>query len=330
VKRITRRRFLARTAAPAIATAVTPTILSAAWSGLAEASAAGWFAEEHRPHIVFPTAPRERIAIASYPFREFILGRHDSKETGSGAKLALKDFAAHVRERFNIRRIEPWSEHFLSLEPVYLGEIRAGVEKAQGAIVNIAVDGEHSPYAQDKAERARAIAFSRDWIDAAVRIGSPSVRTNIPQAADAKPDVQRTSESLRRVAEYGARKNIAVHLENDNPVSENPFFLVEVINRVSSPWLRALPDFGNSVAALPEEEAYRGIDAMFARAYEISHVKDTTTDRDGKVIRVDVARTFAIAARHGYKGFFSMEWEGQGDPYAGTAKLVEMTLQNLA
>src|SRR2546422_888954 len=80
-------------------------------------------------------------------------------------------------------------------------------------------------------ERERAVAFSKQWIDAAVAIGSPSVRTNIPQAKDSKPDVARTAESLKRVAEYGAAKNVVVNLENDNPVSEDPFFLVKVIMR---------------------------------------------------------------------------------------------------
>jgi len=97
------------------------------------------------------------------------------------------------------------------------------VVQAGGTIVNIAVDGEHSPYAADGAERERAIAFSKQWIDVAAAIGSPSVRTNIPQAKDSKPDLERTAESLKRVAEYGAAKSIVVHLENDNPVSEDPF-----------------------------------------------------------------------------------------------------------
>src|SRR5216683_5471780 len=141
------------------------------------------------PSMVFPTAARERIAIASYPFRDFIAGREDK---GGGGKLELKDFAAHVNAKFNIKKIEPWSAHFRSLEKAYLEELRAAVEKAGGAIVNIAVDGEHSPYAADSAERERAVALSKQWIDAAVAIGSPSVRTNLPQAKDAKPELERT------------------------------------------------------------------------------------------------------------------------------------------
>src|SRR2546421_13051614 len=183
------------------------------------------------PSMRFPTAARERMAIASYPFRDFIAGRDD--KLGSG-KMELKEFAAHVSAKFNIKKIEPWSAHYRSLDKAYLEELRAAVAQTGGAIVNIAVDGEHSPYAADDAERERAIAFSKKWIDAATAIGSPSVRTNIPQAQDSKPNVERTAASLRRVAEYGAAKNVVVNLENDNALSEDPFFLVEVIEKVNS------------------------------------------------------------------------------------------------
>ena len=305
------------------------------------------------PSIRFPAAARERIAIASYPFREFIAGReeggdgrqHDgggprgdvingasaSRRGGVGGKMELKEFAAHLSAKFNIKKIEPWSAHFRSLEKAYLQELRAAVAKAGGAIVNIAVDGEHSPYAADGAERERAVAFGKQWIDAAVAIGSPSVRTNIPPAKDGKPDVQRTAESLQRVAEYGAAKNVVVNLENDNPASEDPFFLVKVIAKVNSNWLRALPDFANTLAAFEEEYAYRGIEAMFGHAYNISHVKETEVgDGKDKIAHVDLPRTFGIAKKHVYKGYFSMEWDSPGDPYAGTSGLIEKTLQNLA
>ena len=287
------------------------------------------FGGTSEPKVQFPSEPKERIAIASYPYREFIRGKHDAGVAGN-AKMEIKDFAAYTREKFGISKIEPWSEHFLSLEPAYLAEIRAGVQKAGGTVVDVAADGGYSAYAKSREEREQAMAFSKKWIDAAAAVGSPSVRTNISAARDAKPDVAVLAESLKNVAGYGEQRNVVVHLENDNPVSEDPFFLVKVIERVKSPWLRALPDFGNSVGALPEAEAYRGIDEMFGEAYGISHVKNASETKGGKLIRVDMERTFAIAAKHGYKGYFSMEWDSAGDPHAGTKELIEATLKALA
>jgi sugar phosphate isomerase/epimerase len=319
---LTRRTFLRRAALSGVVSALAP---AANLDSLFAASPQKFSA----PHIQFPKEPRQRISVASYPFREFIQGKHDAGVAGR-KKMELKDFAAHVKEKFQIGHIEPWSEHFLSLDHGYLDQIREGVQKAGGAIANIAADGENSPYSASSEERDRAIAFSKRWIDAAVRIGSPSVRTNIPGSEDTKPDVHRTVESLKHVADYASGKNVAVHLENDNPVSEDPFFLAQVIDEVNSPWIRALPDFGNSFAALSEEEAFRGLEALFVRAYGISHVKDSTTTPEGKVVRFDVARIFDIAAQNSYAGFFSMEWEGQGDPYAGTQSLIDLSVKNLS
>jgi sugar phosphate isomerase/epimerase len=308
----TRRQFLAQSAGTAATAWAAPSFLRAATD---------------RPSVKFPSAPRDRISIASYPFREFIAG---SEHKGGNPTIELEDFAAHVAEKFNVHRIEPWSPHFPSTEPKYLAEFRAATEKAHVGVADIAVDGESSPYAADPAEREKAIAFSKQWIDVAVVIASPSVRTNIPQAKDSKPDAARLTESLKRVVEYASRKNVVVHLENDNPVSEDPFFLVKVIDAVNSPWLRALPDFGNTLNAHDEDYAYRAIDAMFAHAYGICHVKDGEVNEQGKATHVDLARTFGILKRRGYKGYCSIEYDAPGDPYKTTADLVEKSVNYLS
>jgi sugar phosphate isomerase/epimerase len=284
-------------------------------------------ATESGPHLHFPSEARERIAIASYPFREFIAG----KEHKSGnPTIELKDFAAYVMAKFNINKIEPWTGHFPSTDAKYLEQFRAAVEKAHGSVINIAVDGEHSPYAADRGERELAIAFSKKWVDAASVIDSPCIRTNIPSAKDSKPNLERTADSLARVAEYASTKNVVVNLENDNPISEEPFFLVKVIEKVNSPWLHALPDFANTLTRYDEKHAYDGINAMFAHAYCISHVKDAEADEQGRLVHVDMAKSFGFMKQHGYKGYCSMEWDRPGDPYKGTASLIEQTVHYLS
>lgn len=278
------------------------------------------------PNLQFPSQPRERIAIASYPFREFIAG----EESKTARPMDLKDFAAHVIEKFQINKLEPWTGHFPSTDSKYLAQFRAAVENAGAAVVNIAVDGEHSPYAVDRSEREQAIAFSKKWVDNATAVGSPSIRTNIRRAKDSKPDLDRTAESLGQVAEYASTKNIVVTLENDNPVSEDPFFLVALVERVNSPWLHTLPDFCNTLAAKDPDYAYRGIDAMFGKAYCISHVKSSETNSKGVTVHVDMAKTFGLMKQHGYKGYCSMEWDDAGDPYRGTAELIRQTVQYLS
>ncbi len=275
------------------------------------------------------------MAVAAYPFREFIVGWKgwDGKTPSTvpvAQQVELKDFAAHVAEKFNIHKIEPWSRVFPSIDPGYIESLRSAVENAHSAVVDIAVDGDASQYSPDPEERERALTFSKQWIDVGAALGSPSIRTHVQAAKEAKPDVALVAENLKRTAEYAAKKNVVVHLENDDAVSEDPFFIVKVVEKVNSPWVRTLPDFGNTLGERDEDYAYRGIAAMFAHAYGICHVKDSATTEQGKIVQVDLARTFGILKKSGYKGYCSIEYDAAGDPYKATEELIEKTVGYLS
>ena len=287
------------------------------------------------PSVNFPSDPRKRVAVAAYPFREYIVGWKgwDGKTPGTiplSQQMQLKDFAAHVAEKFNIHNIEPWSPIFPSTDPKYLDEFRSAVEKAGSAVVDIAVDGGYSQYSTDASVRQKAVTASNHWIDVGAALGSPSIRTHIDDAKDTKPDVGLVADTLARVAEYGAKKNVVVHLENDNPVSEDPFFIVQVVDKVNSAWLRSLPDFGNSVAAHGQEFSDRAMEGMFAHAYGICHVKNGENNEHDQFVPVDLARTFAILKKHRYKGYCSIEYDAPGDPYKPTAEMVDQTIKFLS
>jgi len=316
---ISRRRFLVQTATVSAGACLFPGSLVSQSPAPAEPG----------PHLKFPSTPHDRICIASYPFREFITGK-DARKDSATPPMDLKDFAAHVKQKFKIDKIEPWSGHFPSTDPKYIEQFRATVDRAQCYIVNMAVDGEMSPYSADRKQRDQALQFSKKWIDIAVAINSPSIRTNMPSASDSAPDLKRTADTLRRVTDYAAEKRVLVNLENDNPVSEDPFFIVSVIEKVNNPWLHALPDFCNTLASAKEpERAYAGVDAMFAHAYSICHVKDAETNKAGALVHVDMPRTFGFMRKHGYPGYMSMEWDRPGDPYEGTESLIATTYKLL-
>ena len=312
----TRREFLIQSSI-----AVAGTALS---SALAEGSTL-------QPSVAFPTNLRERIAIASYPFRDFILPAEYVSDTAkTSPKMELTEFAAHVVSHFGVNKIEPWSAHFRSLDPKYLENFRAAVDRAKAAVVDIAYDGEHSIYAADSAERDRAVADNKKWVDAAATLGSLSIRTHIASDNNQPPNLDRAADSLRRIGEHAATRNVVVHLDNDDGVTEDPFFLGKLIDAVNSPWVRALPDFGNSLMHLPPATAYDGLETMFQHAYGISHVKGSESTEKGARVPVDLAYAFGLLKKSGYRGYLSMEYDDAGDPYEGTRRLIEATLQLLA
>lgn len=284
-----------------------------------------------QPNIAFPANPRDRLAVASYPFRDFIRPAKyvSASASPTAPRMELTEFAAHVKARFNINKIEPWSSHFRSLESKYLDDLRAAVDRAKSVVVNIAFDGQHSFYAADRAERERTVADNKRWIDAAATLGSPSIRTHIASADNQPPDLDRSTDSLLRIVEHAATRNVVIHLENDDGVTEDPVFLVKVIEKVNSPWLRGLPDFANSLMHKPPEDAYAGVEAMFNHAYGICHVKQSEATEKGAIVHVDLAYVFAILKRSGFRGYLSMEYDNSGDPYKETEDLIAKSLQFL-
>ncbi|HXJ42098.1 MAG TPA: TIM barrel protein [Bryobacteraceae bacterium] len=278
------------------------------------------------PAIRFPTAPRDRLAMASYSLRSVLDVPRNRARGASLTLIPLRDLPALVKDRFGLQNLELLGQHFPSTDPPYLRDLLAAVKAAGSRVINLPTSVGASFYDPDPAKRTLAITNSKKWIDTALAIECPSVRLHIQKVDGAAPSATLAAAALREVAEYGASKSIVINLENDDPASEDAFFIAQIIDAVASPWLRALPDFCNSMLKGDEKFNYDAVKALFARAYNISHAKDSEVDGQ-KIVRVDLARTFGIAREARYKGWFSVEWEGAGEVWGETSKLVEQCLK---
>lgn len=281
------------------------------------------------PSFHFPVEPRQRLAVTSYPFRAYIESPSNRARDPKVKGFDLKAFPALMIEKFGIYNINPLGDHLASTEPSYLESFRAAVAKAGSHMVGLGLSGRRF-YAADPETRKAAVDYGRTWVDNARVLGSPSVRQHVSGGKGEKPDVALAAESLGELAEYGARHNVVINLENDSPVAEDPFFLVAVIERVNNPYLRGLPDFGNSLRGHDAAYNRKAVSAMLKHAWNMCHVKDTLRTRDGQVYTVDLKTMFGLAKEYSYRGYFSMEFDtGAGDPFTGTKHLVEESLRYL-
>ena len=84
------------------------------------------------------------------------------------------------------------------------------LEGLKASVANMAVDGaKDGPYAVDASERARAVAFSKKWIDVAAFLGAPGIRTNLPSAKDSEPSLgQDCGQPFGASREYASAKNV--------------------------------------------------------------------------------------------------------------------------
>lgn len=281
------------------------------------------------PHINFPAQPRARLSVTPWPFRAYIESptNHDRNPNLPG--MNLTHFAAMVAQKFDVHNINPLSWHFSSTSAAYVTALRKSAEQAGSHIVGLGLNGGHF-YDPDPALRKKSIAEAKKWIDIAVDLGSPSVRPAISEPHSVNRSVELCAKSYGELAAYGARKNIVVNMENDDPYTQDPFFTVAVIKKVDNPYLKALPDFGNSEVKGPDFNA-RALTAMFAHAYNMTHVKDAVSGPRGEVCKVNMDRVFGIAKASGYRGWYSMEYDTDfGDPFTGTHKLIKETLAHIA
>ena len=283
---------------------------------------------QEAPHWNFPTEARKRLSVSSYPFRSLIARTSSSGSEAPQNGMSLEQFAQTTVPKLGVPGIEPWSHHFQSLDAEYVRGLRQAFTKAGLHVVNIPVDITVT-LCGTAAERQAGIAEYRKWVDAAVLLHSPSIRVHLP-ASKGSDSIECAADSMKELANYGESKGIVINVENDDPQCEKPARIVQVLKAVNSLFLRALPDFCNSMLIFNnEQENEAALRKLFPLAFNISHVKDSERD-EGKVYRVNMARIFSIAKQARYAGYFSMEWEGQGDPLKGMQKLIEASLQDLS
>jgi hypothetical protein len=118
---------------------------------------------------------------------------------------------------------------------------------------------------------------------------------------------------------------VVVNLENDDPVTASAARALAAIKLADTPFLRALPDFGNGLMGGDERFNAERVKEMFAHAWNISHVKDAEFVQ-GKHKTASLSELFGIAKASGYRGYYSMESDSDADPMVDTKHLIEQSL----
>jgi sugar phosphate isomerase/epimerase len=288
-------------------------------------SAGTVFAKEMQsPHANFPMDPRARIAVATYPFRSILSSptNHDRDTSKPGMDLAT--FARFVRREFQVRGIEPLSVHFPSTEPGDILKLRAAFDAAGVHTVNIPVDDSVELCSTNAATRNAGNARYRRWIDIAGTLRSPSIRIWIPKCSDTS-DLPRAVDALKPTLDYAAARNIVVNLENDDPILSSEKRILAAIQLANTPYLRALPDFANSLMGGDEQFNMQAVRRMFAHAWNIAHVKDAEMIH-GRRETVSLSELFGIAKAANYRGYYSMESDSDVDPVVDTKYLIQQSL----
>jgi sugar phosphate isomerase/epimerase len=238
--------------------------------------------------------------------------------------MDLVAFAKYIKAEFHVNGIEPLHSHFSSTENDEILKLRKSFDEIGIRVVNIPVDEPVELCSDDSAKRASGNASYRHWVDIAVMLGSPSIRVWIPTCSDTS-DLPKAVHALSPTLAYAASQNIVLNLENDDPAISSDTRVLAAIQQANTPWLRALPDFANSLMGGDEAFNAQAVKRMFAHAWNIAHVKDAEVIKS-KRETVSLRELFGIAKSAGYRGYYSMESDSEVDPFVDTRHLIEQTL----
>jgi sugar phosphate isomerase/epimerase len=265
-----------------------------------------------------------RIGISTWSFHNFFTAtRDEGLPPLAGKPWDVLDYPEMIADRYHVHEMEIVAPHFASMEPSYIREVKSRLERAHAHVVNIPVDvkelweagGLSDPNAK---VREAGIAACKKWIDFARDLGAKSVRCDPGKinTADLKP----TISSYKALASHGASKGIFVIIENHGGVgSEHPEELVELFKAVG-PNCGALPDFGN----FPDEAIrQKGLKLLFPYAHSVCHAKGLKFDEKGNETMFDFAQCVKTSKAAGFKGIYSIEFEGEGDAHAGVQHVVD-------
>ena len=262
-----------------------------------------------------------RICISSWSFHTLFTATQDRKGPPiSGKPLDVLDFPGMIADRYRVHTLEIVAPHFASSEPSYFNEFKNRLKRAHSRLANIPADipelgGQPALSSPEPAAREHAISLYTKWIDNAHELGARSVRCDPGKINTA--DLSPTIASYKTLVAYGRSKGIDVIVENHGGAgSEHPETLAQILKASGA---GALPDFGN----FPNEETReRGLRLLFPLAITVCHAKLNPA-------RFDIARCVQISKDAGYKGVYSIEAGGRGDPYEAVRQVMDELEKNL-
>jgi len=160
------------------------------------------------------------------------------------------------------------------------------------------------------AELDAEIEAAKIWIDRAAVMGAPHIRffagTGSQLAKDPKR-MDQACEAIDHCAEYAARQGIYLGIENHGGLSSDQ--IVQIMERVTSPWVGVNLDTGNFVS----DDPYADLAKCAPFAVNIQ-VKTTMKSPDGKKYDANFGRVATILKEANYQGFVVLEYE-ENKPY---------------
>lgn len=259
--------------------------------------------------------------------------------------LKANDFAGIAKNSYDINAVEYVNGFYTDSgnDELFWNNMKINADNAGVKSLLIMVDDEGDLGQANDQERNKSVENHYKWINAAKILGCHSVRVNA--FGDNNKEVFRTAiiDSMGTLADYAAKENINIIIENHGLFSSDGNFISEIIKQVNKPNFGTVPDFGNwclnakwgsTQGDICSEayDRYLGVSEFLPFAKAVS-AKSYDFNSIGEETKIDYYKMLQIVKASGYNGHIGIEYEGdvlsEPDGIRATKALLEKVWKNI-
>jgi sugar phosphate isomerase/epimerase len=194
----------------------------------------------------------------------------------------------------------------------------------------------------DRQERHTNVQKTLYQIDLAHRLGIPTMRINTgrwgtiksfddfmakkgiepaPAGHTHREAFEWVVDSLEKLLPRAEECGVVLGLENHWGLGRTADGVLRIVEQISSPWLQITLDTGNFL-----EDSYEQMERMAASSVPLALVQAKTYYGGGRwyTLDLDYGRIAGVLRKHNYRGWISLEFEGNEDPRTGVPRSLEL------
>jgi sugar phosphate isomerase/epimerase len=260
--------------------------------------------------FIRPGKPRLRLALAGYSFRTQFLWSRGNPQTpkDKSRPMDLFKFIDYCADH-NCEGAELTAYYIPpDADKPYYRNLKRHAHLRGVSICGTAIGNDFSLAKGIK--RDYQIEAAKHGIDQAAMMGAPHIRFFAGTGkgfAHGRQRIENSIEALKICSDYAGDRGIFLGVENHGDISVEQ--LLEIINKVDSPWIGINLDTGNFFSDSP----YDDIEQCALYAVNVQ-VKIKMQDAKRNKYPADLGRIAGILKRANYQGFVVLEFE-ESDPF---------------
>lgn len=228
-------------------------------------------------------------------------------------KMTMEQFILEA-VNLGVLRVDITTYWLKSTEPAYLASLRNFAYRHGMPFSGLAIGADLCQ--PEGPKRKEVIETIRKWVDATELAGASHLRVfgdKLPAGATEERGVQWVIETMKVACEYAASKGVILGLETHSGLSTKAANVVAILRGVDSPYAGCNLDISNF-----RENPYEQIQTCLPYATH-AHIRDFYGEPKKPL---DLDRVWQMFTQSGYKGYMSVEYEGEEDAMSGVPKLI--------